>query len=264
MSGKGNFEKDEWELYHVDEDRSEIHNLAQQFPEMVMEMRVRWFVEATKYNVLPLDDRGVTRISDLYAKPKVIHSRTKYVYYPDTAEIPESIASNVKNTPHTITADVVIPEGGAEGVLLAQGSRFAGYSLFVKDRRLVYTYNYVGTAEYRIASNVDVPTGNVKLGFEFALTGPPDIPHGKGAPGIGRLLINDKVVGEGQIPVTVPITFSLIGEGLCCGRDDGASVTSEYRSPFKFTGKIKRVVVKVGGEPKFDPQAELKRILATV
>jgi hypothetical protein len=178
--------------------------------------------------------------------------------------VPESVAANVKNTSHSITVEVVIPPDGAEGVLLAHGSRFAGYSLFVKDKRLVYTYNYVGLSEYRIVSNVDVPTGEAKLQFEFEVTGQPDIAHGKGAPGVGRLLLNDKLVGEGQIPLTVPITFSLVGEGLCCGRDDGEAVTGEYKSPFKFTGKIKRTLVTVGGEPTFDAQAELRKILATV
>lgn len=263
MSETGRFDEDVWELYHVDEDRSEIHDLSKQYPEKLEEMRIRWWVMATTFNVLPLDDRGISRIAASREKPTIVEKRSSFIYYPNTAEVPQGTAPVLQNISHAITAEVEIPEDGAEGVILSQGSQF-GFSFFIKNKRLVYAYNYVGIAEYRIVSNVDVPTGKSKLRFEFEVTGKPDVAQGKGAPGVGRLLMDGKVVGEGQIPVTVPLGFSITGGGISCGRNEGQSVTSEYRSPFSFTGKIKQVTLDLGGEPSFDAKAELRRILATV
>ena len=105
---------------------SEVHNLAKQYPEKVEEFRFRWFVEATKFNVLPLDDRASSRILDTMKQPTLLENLSKYTYYPNTVEVPEAIAANVKNRSHSITAEVEIPSGGAEGILLTQGSRFGG------------------------------------------------------------------------------------------------------------------------------------------
>ena len=263
MSETGRFDEDQWELYHVEEDRSEIHDVSKQYPSKLEELRIRWWVQATAFNVLPLDDRGTSRIQVTRTKPPLIAKRSTYAYYPNAGVASQYVSPVIQNTSHAITAEVEIPKEGAEGVLLSQGSQF-GYSLYIKNKRLVYSYNYVGIAEYRIVSNVDVHQGPSKLRFEFEVTGNPDIPHGKGAPGVGRLLIDGKVVGEGQIPVTVPLGFSLTGGGISCGRNEGQSVTSEYKSPFSFTGKIKQVTLDVGGEPWFDAKAELRKLLATV
>ncbi|MFI5419498.1 MAG: arylsulfatase [Nitrososphaerales archaeon] len=261
----GHFEKDEWELYNVDTDRSEIHNLAKQYPEKVEEMRFRWFVEATKFNVLPLDDRGPSRVIDTMKQPSLLQNLSRYTYYQNTAEVPENIAANVKNLSHSITADVELSTGGAEGIILTQGSRFGGYSLFVKNNRLVYVYNYVGLNLYRIISNIDVPAGRSTLKFEFQATGKPDVLNGKGAPGVGRLMINGTVVGEASIPLTIPVMYALTGCGLTCGYGNGESVSvDDYQAPFKFTGKIREVVVEITGEPLFDAQSELRKIMATV
>ena len=141
------FEDDVWELYHVAEDFSECTDLATQHPEKLRELIDLWWAEAEKYNVLPLDSRMQARMAE--PKPLAARPSGRYVYYPGGAPSFEYTAVNVKNRSHTITAYVEIPEGGAEGVLLAHGSWFAGYALYVQDGRLHYVHNFLGLAEYR-------------------------------------------------------------------------------------------------------------------
>ncbi len=160
----------------------------------------------------------------------------------------------MKDRSHTITAEVVIPDGGAEGVLLAHGSWFAGYSLYVKGGRLHYVHNYLGLAEYRISSDVDLPTGPATLRFRFRRTGE----HR----GVGTLYANDAQVGEGEIPRTVPAVIETSGEGLCCGYDSGIPVTDDYLAPFRFTGTIRQVVVEVDGAAHIDPEATTRAEMA--
>jgi len=146
---------------------------------------------------------------------------------------------------------VDIPSHGAEGVLLSVGSRFGGFVLFVKNRRLRYDYNLLSRGHYRMESSEEVPTGACTLGFSFEKTGPQ--PFGGG--GIARLHINDRVVAESQFPITVPILFG-IGEALHCGRDSGASVSDDYLGPFPFTGRLKQVIVDVEGREARDVAQE--------
>ncbi len=234
-----------WELYHVAEDFSECHDLAAQHPEKLAELVERWWAEAGKYNVLPLDARMQARMAE--RKPLAARDTSRYVYYAGGAAQFEYTAVNLKNRSHTITAEVFIPEGGAEGVLLAHGSWFAGYSLYVKDRRLHYVHNYLGLQEYRVSSDREVPSGAVSLGLQFTKTGE----HR----GTATLFIGDQQVGEAEIPRTVPAVIETSGEGLCCGYDSGLPVTEHYRAPFRFTGRIKRVVVEVDGAAAEDHAA---------
>lgn len=238
--------KSRWSLYNLREDYSECHDLADQYPEKAQEMAVRWWVEAGKHNVLPLDGRGESRL--LEPRPKITPDRTAYVYYPGALPVPENVAAPVKNRSHRITAEVEIPDQGVQGVLLSIGSIFGGFSLYVKDRRLHYVHNFVGNAEYKISSGTDVPCGSVTLGFEFIKTGEHQ--------GRGILLINGQTAGEGDIPHTVPDAFTLSGEGMACGYDVGEPVTHDYQSPFRFTGTIKRVIVETGGEAARNVQHE--------
>ncbi len=159
----------------------------------------------------------------------------------------------MKNRSHTITAEVEIPAAGAEGVLLAHGSWFAGYSLYVKDRRLVYVHNHLGLAEYRIASTEALPAGRLVLRFRFTRTGEH---RGRGA-----LFVGERMIGEGEIPHTVPHVIETSGEGLCCGYDSGLPVTDDYRSPFRFTGRIDKVIVEVEDAPPADDGALLRAAL---
>jgi arylsulfatase len=240
--------RQKWELYHVARDFSECEDLAETHPEKLAELVERWWVEAEKYNVLPLDSRMQLRMGE--RKPSTLPAGTRYVYYPGGAPQFEYTAVNVKNRSHSITAEVEIPEGGAEGVLLAHGSWFAGYSLYVKDRRLIYVHNYLGLAEYRIVSTEELPAGKAMLRFRFTRTGE----HR----GRGELFVDDRLVGAGEIPHTVPAVIETSGEGLCCGYDSGLPVSADYQAPFRFTGHIVQVVVETGEAPADDKDAQLR------
>jgi arylsulfatase A-like enzyme len=223
----------QWELYHVAEDFSECHDLADKHPDKLKALIELWWVEAGKYKVLPLDSRMQLRMAE--RKPGVRAPTNRYVYEPFGAPQFEYTAVNVKNRSHNISARVSIGPHGAQGVLLAHGSWFAGYSLFVHEDHLVYVHNYLGVEQYRVASTVAVPRGNCVLALQFVRTGE----HR----GQAILRIDGVVVGEGTIPRTVPAVIETSGEGLCCGYDSGLPVTPEYEAPFRFTGTIHEVVV---------------------
>ncbi len=241
------FHEDVWELYHVAEDFSECHNLADEHPEKLRELIDRWWAEAGRYQVLPLDNRGINRGGRR-------EYRDRYIYHAGGSSITEDVAVNVRNRSHYITATAHIPDAGAEGVLLAHGSYFGGYSFCIKDRRLTYYYNFLGLDEYKIVSDIEVPAGDVRLGYEFTKT--------ERFQGVGALYINGNKVGERELPRTIPFRISLAGEGLCCGWDSGLPVTHEYEAPFTFTGTIHEVVVDVTGEPFRDPAAEQRIAMA--
>jgi len=232
-----------WMLFHIDEDFSESTDVADKYPEKLEELRELWWTQARRFGVLPLDGRGVTR--QAAPRPQMAAPRSRYVYYAGGGEVASAAAAKVLNRSHTITADVVIPKDGAEGVLLAHGGRFAGYSFFVKDDRLHYVHNYVGLEEYALTSSVELPAGAVTLRYEFQRTGPPDFAAGKGSPGIGRLYIDGSKVGETEIPVTVPLAFALSGEGLCAGWDSLSPAASAYDDEFRFSGTLRQVVVEL-------------------
>jgi len=240
--------RQQWELYHVAEDFSESTDLAAAHPRRLAGLVERWWVEAGKYNVLPLDSRMELRMGE--RKPSTGSAGNRHVYYPGMAPQFEYTAVNLKNRSFSITAEVEMPAGGAEGVLLAHGSWFAGYSLYVKARRLVYVHNYLGLAEYRIVSTADLPEGATTLAFRFTRTGE----HS----GRGALLVGGRQVGEGEIPRTIPAVIETSGEGLCCGYDSGVPVTPDYAAPFRFTGRIARVVVETGPPGGADPGAEVR------
>jgi len=224
----------------------------------VINLIATWYVEAGKYKVLPIDGSFLQRV--MQERPQLAKDRTRYVYFQDTQTVPLFAAVRVLNRPHSITADVEIPRGGAEGVLLCQGTGAGGYTFYVKDGKLMYAHNYVSRAIYQVESVEPVPEGRHQLRFEFEVTGKPDIPHGKGTPGRGQLYIDGKLVGNAEIPVTTPFAFN--PGGLTCGANPGLPVTPEYSSPFKFTGKIYGVTVDVSGDLIKDSEAELRLVMA--
>jgi arylsulfatase len=246
-----------WELYHVDEDFAETRNLAGEHRDTLIEMIALWYAEAGKYNVFPLDSRGTARFAD--QRPQLTRERKSYVYYPHTQAVPENVAVKVLNRAHSITAEVEVPRGGAEGVLLCHGGNTGGYSLFVKDGKLHYVHNYVGVEEYHLESSIPVPEGRCELRFEFDPTGPPDIARGKGAAGRAQLYINSKLAGQVDIPVTVPLVLAL-GGGLVCGRNPGSPVSRLYGPPFAFSGTIVKVTVDVSGKMIQDTEEEMKAL----
>jgi hypothetical protein len=261
LSGWSDFNDDTWELYQTDVDRSELHDLAAERPEKVRELVNLWFAEAGENNAFPLDDRSAIEIITTQ-RPQLATPRDRYIYFPDTAEVPEAQAVNVRNRSYSIGALVDIPGPGAEGVLFAHGSRFGGHALYVKDNRLHYVYNFVGMIEQKIDGTQDVPNGqNLILSASFDKDGE-DPPHV--STGILSLYHGDKKVAAGRIK-TQPGMFMLAGEGLCVGRDSGEAVTTDYPngSPHRFTGgTIKRVAVDVSGDPYIDLEREAVAMLA--
>jgi arylsulfatase A-like enzyme len=247
-----------WELFNIAKDPTESRNLAQEHPDKLREMITRWYVEAGKYKVMPLDGSIYDRFA--VERPLLTKIRERYVYYPGLSVVPVFNAPVVYNRPHSITAEVEIPRGGAEGVLIAQGGVAGGYTLYVKDNRLHYIHNYIGLKEQKVTSAQDVPEGRCTLRYEFEPTGKPDIANGKGSPGRGQLYINGKLVGNADFDITVPLVFGI--EGLSCGYDFGEAVTPDYKAPFRFSGTIHSVTVDVSGELIKDKEAEMLMHLA--
>jgi arylsulfatase len=247
-----------WELYHVAEDFAENHNVAAEHRDKLIELIGTWYVEAGKYDVLPIDGSGLARM--VAEKPLVAPPRDHYTYRAGTQSTPFFAAPRVLNRPHSITAQVDIPEHGAQGVLLCQGTAAGGYSLYIKDDKLHYVHNYVGRGLYGVHSEDGLPTGTHEIRFEFEPTGPPDLAAGRGAPGTAQLYVDGELVGAAEIPVTTP--FMLNPGALTCGANPGSPVTSDYVSPFTFTGTIDHVTVDVSGHLIKDDEAELRAHLA--
>lgn len=248
-----------WELYHIDEDFAENHNVSESNRAKLIEMIATWYVEAGKYKVLPVDGRGVARMAD--ERPQLTKDRTSYKFYPHTQAIPFNAGPRFLNRSHSITADVEIPEGGAEGALISFGGVDGGYSFYVKDNKLQYVQNYVARDYLHVESTVPVPAGHHALRFEFEVTGKPDFAHGKGTPGRAQLYIDGKLVGQADFPHTTPFSLGLTG-GITVGADPGAPVAPFYETPFEFTGTIHSVTFDVSGDLIQDSEAEMRRVMA--
>ncbi|MGD2048374.1 MAG: arylsulfatase, partial [Chloroflexota bacterium] len=243
-----------WELYHVEKDFAENHNLApkrlggveavspQAGAEVtvgratvssgeseedaahrakLIEMIGQWYVEAGKYNVLPVDGRGTARFAE--ERPQIAKDRTSYTFYPKTQSVPFNAGPRLLNRTHSISAEVEIPEDGAKGALVSFGGTDGGYSFYVKDGKLQYVQNYVARDYLHVESTEPVPTGRHTLRFEFEVTGPPDMANGKGSPGLAQLYVDGKLVGQTEFPHTTPLSLGLTG-GISVGADPGAPV----------------------------------------
>jgi arylsulfatase A-like enzyme len=231
ISGKGHLDQDVWELYHVDADPAESKNLAKEHPEKLQELIATWFEEAEKNLVLPIDDR--TALEQLgIERPSDEPARERYIYFPGTAPVPEGVAVNVRGRSYKILADVEIADADCSGVIFAHGSRFGGHSLFIKDRKLHYAYNFLGIPPEQRFVSPELKPGKYTLGMEFTRekAGKYHESHGT-----TRLYVNEKVVAEGPMRAQVG-KFTLSGDGLCVGRDSGDAVSSLYKSPGTFTG----------------------------
>jgi arylsulfatase len=261
LAGWSNFNDDTWELYHTDVDRSELHNLADELPDKARELVSLWYAEAGRNEAFPLDDRAPLEIV-LTPRPLMSEPRNRYVYYPGTAEVPESQSVNIRGRSYVIGALVDLPEAGAEGVLFAQGARFGGHALYIKDNRLHYAYDYVGQNLQTIVADRDLPVGeNLILSASFEKDGE-DATFS--SLGVASIFHGDTKVGEAKI-TTQPGKFSLAGEGLTVGRDSGSAVTEDYpgTAPWRFTGgTIHRVVIDVSGEPYLNLEREAQAMLS--
>ncbi len=245
-----------WELYHVAEDFAQNDDLAARHPGKVVEMIAQWYVEAGRYDVLPLDGRLQQRFAE--DRPVLAEDRKRYDFYPGTQPVPAAAAPKILNRPHSITALVEIPESGAEGVLVSQGGVGGGYSFFLARGRLCYAYNYVGEREFFVTSDAEVTSGWHALSVEFRPTGPADVRRGRGARGTIELLVDGKHAGRGELEVTIPLQ---LGGALVVGANSDSPITSRYAPPFPFTGKLEKVVYDVSGERVRDLEAEIRAAL---
>lgn len=257
LSGWGKFEDDVWELYDVQHDRSQSHDLAAAEPERLEQLKALWFEQAAQYNGIPLDDRNALE-QVLAERPNGTPERDRYIYFPDCASVPENSGVAIAGRSYTIAAGVKVESEDAEGVLYAHGGVAGGHSLYVKDSRVRYAFNWVGTHLQVVESDGPLAPGSHIVTAEFTATGRSDDPQLPGAKGVVTLYVDDQAVGSGEI-VTQPGAFCLVGDGICVGRDDASPVTPDYVAPFKFTGgSIDRVVVDVSGDRYIDHEAQVR------
>ncbi len=240
--GRHPFLEDKWELYHVDEDFSSSTDVAVANPEKLNQLETLFLQEAVKYQVLPLDDRFLERTNaELVGRPDLMAGRTSLTVFEGIVGMTENVFINIKNRSHSITAEVTLPPGGGNGVILSQAGRFGGWSLYLKDGRPMYAYNFLGLKTTRIAGTEVLPAGRTTIRFEFNYDGP-----GLGKGGTGTILVNGKQVAEGKIDRTQLGCFSA-DEGADVGQDGETPVSDDYKQgDNSFTGKIQKVVVEVG------------------
>jgi len=229
-----NFDDDLWSLYDLNEDPSEMHDLASQYPEKLAELKSLFNEEALKFNVYPLDDSTVSRLAATFAS--FTAGKTNFVYANRETQVHEALSPPVKNKSHSITAKFEMPDTSSEGVIVAAGGRFGGYALFVKGGRLQYVQNYVGEEFYEVIATEALPIGSVAARLDFEKTGE--------FQGTARLYVNDELVGEGQIKRTTPFLYSQF-DTFDVGEDSGSPISSQYMSPFKFPGTIEKVEVSL-------------------
>ena len=247
-----------WELYHVDEDFAENHNVAADNRAKLIELIGTWYVEAGKYNVLPVDGRGTQRFAE--ERPQIASERTSYTFYPGTQSVPFNAGPRLLNRTHSITAEVEIPDGGVEGALVSFGGTDGGYCFYVLDGKLQYVQNYVARDYLHVAATESLSSGRHTVRFEFEVTGPPDIANGKGTPGRAQLYVDGNLVGQTDFAHTTPLSLGLTG-GISVGADPGAPVAPFYASPFEFTGVIHKVTFDLSGELIEDDEATMRMIL---
>ncbi len=254
----GDFHLQRWELFDTANDPSECHDLAGQHPDKLQELIALWWAEAGANQALPLESRNAIEILGT-ERPQLSKPRTRYTFYSGGAEIPESVAPNIRNRSYTIAAEVDIATPEAAGVLFSQGSRFGGHALYIKDGRLKYVYNWVGEHVQTIESTEAVPLGHVVLSATFEK-------QNQGLPTQGTLTlhIRDEAVGSAQI-MTQPGKFGLGGGGLIVGRSGAEPVADDYAGerPWPFVGgTIKRVMIDISGEAFVDLAREAQAAFA--
>ncbi len=231
---------DKWELYDTRADFSLVNDLAQSNPAKLKEMQDLFTKVAIENHVLPIDDRSIERLNAAVAgRPDLMGGRTSLTVYPGMSNLMENAFINVKNRSFSIVADVRMPASGASGVVLAQGGRFGGWSLWLKDGRPRFTYNWLGIERYEVAAGAPMQAGEQALRFDFAYDG------GKpGAGGVGRLSVGGTRLAEGRIDRTQPFAFSA-DEGADVGKDLATPVSEEYQVPATFTGTIRKITIEV-------------------
>ena len=259
-SGWSHFDKDRWELYHIDADRSQCHDLAAEHPDKLAELQTLWFSEAAKYNGLPLSDLGVLEMMGRW-RPSLAGDRSSYLYYPHTAPVSVGACVEIQGRSFSVLAEVSVDSSEVQGVLFKQGAGHGGYVLYIADGRLQFVYNFFGEQEQWVASPDPVPMGSHTLGVGYVRTGTVDGSH---TPlGEATLYIDGTAVATLQDVLAHPFTFGLAGGGVSVGRNLGQAVSEAYRAPFTFSGgTITQVTVDVSGTPYTDLERDVARAFA--
>ncbi len=255
------FADDVWELYAAD-DWAQAHDLAAARPERLAELQALWLEEARKYNVLPLDDRRIERFDpDLAGRPTLIRGNSQLLFG-GMGRLSEASLLNVKNKSHAVTAEIVVPESGVEGVIIAQGGAFAGWSLYARAGRPVYCYNLLGLRRFKIAGATPIAAGKHQLRMEFTYDG-----GGLGKGGLVALYVDGAKQGEGRVDATVPLVFSA-DETADIGRDTASPVSDDYDVETSlFTGVVNWVQIDLGADAAdadhlISPEERLRVVMA--
>ena len=234
------FDDDVWELYDTTKDWSQAHDLAKAMPEKLHELQRLWLIEATRYNVLPLDDDPATRLnSDLAGRPQLIKGDTQLLFA-GMGRLSENTMINIKNKSHSVTAEIEVPDTGAEGVIVAQGANIGGWTLYASGGKLKYCYNLGGVQHFFTESDQAIPSGEHQVRMEFAYDG-----GGLAKGGDVTLYVDGQKVGEGRVEATAPNIFSA-DDGCDVGADTGAPVSPDYPPMDNaFTGRVKGVLMSI-------------------
>jgi len=240
---------DRVELYYLPDDFTQATNLAEQYPEKVAELRELFWAEAEKYKVLPL----LAGMSFFFGMIPPLPEQTIYTYYGDVQNVASGMIPRIYNHSYAISADLVIPEGGAEGVIVAEADHLGGFTLFVEDGKLKHTYSMMGVQVYRQESDTPLPAGEVSVRLEFHADAPQPATGGD-----IRLFANGTEIGKGRMDHSVPLRFSGYA-GMDIGRDNGGVVDRGYadRAPFPFTGTVKKVTFDIKPHPAADDEHAL-------
>ena len=254
------FDDDVWELYDGREDYSQARNLAAEQPEMLAKLQRLWLIEATKYNVLPLDDRSSERfVPELSGRPTLIRGNSQ-LFFDGMGRLSESSVVSMKNKSYSVTAEIDVPEEGAEGVIIAQGGRFGGWAVYFKAGKAKFAYNVLGIQEFIAEADAPLPAGTHQVRMEFAYDG-----GGLGKGGDVSLFYDGTEAGKGRAEATQPIIFSA-DETTDIGYESGTTVTSDYPAQTnRFTGKIHWVQLDVGTDDNdhfIDPEERLRIAMA--
>ncbi len=242
----------QWELYHIRDDFSESENLAQKNPKKLQELKRLFYIEAVKHNVLPLDNSKVERL-DVSNRPSLTRGRDTFTYYDGMKRIPEGSAPDLKNKSFGISAVVSVPKDGCEGLLMTQGGRFSGLGLYVLNGKPVFLYNLCDVERYRVASDEALKPGRHVVTVDFKYDG-----NGVGRGGQATLSVDGKKVASERFPRTIGFRMSL-DETLDIGEDTGTSVSEDYKVPFKFTGELEKVTIKITDHPLTEEQLQKYR-----
>jgi arylsulfatase len=254
------FDDDLWELYDGSADYSQARDLAAEHPEKLHTLQRLWLIEAVKYNVLPLDDRTGERLSsDLAGRPTLVHG-TSQLLFPGMGRLSENSVINIKNKSFSVTAEIEVPEGGAHGVIVAQGGRFGGWSVYAKEGRAKFVYNVLGIQEFATEADVPIPAGTHQVRMEFAYDG-----GGLGKGGDVTLFHDGTPVGTGRVGATQAMIFSA-DETTDVGYESGTPVSPDYTPrTSRFTGKIHWVQIDLGSDDHdhfIDPEERLRIAMA--